>query len=75
MPDPATIAAKLTKAQRKALLEAENYFDGFEIRLDEEACEELEAMGLTGRDGWIDQLTPLGLAVRDHLKGADHAQG
>lgn len=66
----AAIAAKLTRAQRRAVLAASRG----EVLLPDESCDEMVALGITGHDGWIDQLTPFGLAVRAHLLAQEPAK-
>lgn len=55
------IAEKLTKSQVRAISKSiGNSLSG----LSDDSLDELVCHGVTGDDGWIDQLTPLGLAVR-----------
>lgn len=63
MTDVAAIAGRLTKAQREAVL---NHLAG--ARSNTWAV--LERLGLI--EGWRNRLSPLGLAVRNHIKEQEH---
>lgn len=64
MTDDSTAAAlveRLSRHERRMILSAD---DRGEIRaLDDETAEDFEAIGITGEDGWIDVLTPLGRQI------------
>lgn len=65
------IAEKLTEAQRNAIKRS----NGRSVTgLNDISLDELEFHGVTGDDGWIDQLTPLGLALRAHLLSKEPEQ-
>ena len=75
MTDLTTIIAALTDAQKRAIVKASATPDGVSVDAnplkDGYMMEELEFFGITGERGWIDILTPLGLAVREELEKID----
>lgn len=70
MTDLEALARELTDTQRRAVRGALDTPEGFCLNPSpqEEECEEMEAMGVTGEDGWSDILTPLGIALRTYLR-------
>ena len=73
-PDAAEVARGLTKAQRRAVQHAVPGPEGFSLfNPYDDMLEELEGIGVTGEDGWIDVLTPLGLRVRAILQEMNDA--
>lgn len=60
-----TLAKGLSSRQKRGL---SKHLTGSVILPDGD-LDELQSIGVTGDDGWIDSLTPLGLQVRDYLKG------
>lgn len=60
------IAKGLTEAQRRWI------FDSGKIATDVWKGHEMSKKGICTAMGWPIKLTPLGLAVRDHLKESTH---
>ena len=64
------MASQVSVKQRRAILDAELTPEGFCVSqsAQEQECDGLLDLGITGKDGWADILTDDGLSVRALLE-------